>query len=102
MYYSLTSVSFTFYNSYLNNLRTFHARLVDDEVQVSLMKRDLFAEGCIFDVVTVTEFLESKLHNSLICLLFKGPIWLLLSLKPDKQSGFGNFKLHNLIISLQM
>ena len=96
MYYSLTSVSFTFYNSYLNNLRTFHARLVDDEVQV------LFDEGCIFDVVTVTEFLESKLHNSLICLLFKGPIWLLLSLKPDKQSGFGNFKLHNLIISLQM
>ena len=52
MYYILTSVSFTFYNSYLNNLRTFHARLVDDEVQVSLMKRDLFAEGCIFDVVT--------------------------------------------------
>ena len=96
MYYSLTSVSFTFYNSYLNNLRTFHARLVDDEVQV------LFDESCIFDVVTVTEFLESKLHNSLICLLFKGPIWLLLSLKPDKQSGFGNFKLHNLIISLQM
>ena len=98
MYYSLTSVSFTFYNSYLNNLRTFHARLVDDEVQVQV----LFDEGCIFDVVTVTEFLESKLHNSLICLLFKGPIWLLLSLKPDKQSGFGNFKLHNLIISLQM
>lgn len=98
MYYNLTSVSFTFYNSYLNNLRTFHARLVDDEVQVQV----LFDEGCIFDVVTVTEFLESKLHNSLICLLFKGPIWLLLSLKPDKQSGFGNFKLHNLIISLQM
>ena len=98
MYYSLTSVSFTFYNSYLNNLRTFHARLVDDEVQVQV----LFDEGCIFDVVTVTEFLESKLHNSLICLLFKGPIWLLLSLKPDKQSAFGNFKLHNLIISLQM
>ena len=98
MYYNLTSVSFTFYNSYLNNLRTFHARLVDDEVQVQV----LFDEGCIFDVVTVTEFLESKLHDSLICLLFKGPIWLLLSLKPDKQSGFGNFKLHNLIISLQM
>ena len=98
MYINLTSVSFTFYNSYLNNLRTFHARLVDDEVQVQV----LFDEGCIFDVVTVTEFLESKLHNSLICLLFKGPIWLLLSLKPDKQSGFGNFKLHNLIISLQM
>ena len=98
MYYSLASVSFTFYNSYLNNLRTFHARLVDDEVQVQV----LFDEGCIFDVVTVTEFLESKLHNSLICLLLKGPIWLLLSLKPDKQSGFGNFKLHNLIISLQM
>ena len=98
MYYSLTSVSFTFYISYLNNLRTFHARLVDDEVQVQV----LFDESCIFDVVTVTEFLESKLHNSLICLLFKGPIWFLLSLKPDKQSGFGNFKLHNLIISLQM
>ena len=98
MYYNLTSVSFTFYNSYLNDLRTFHARLVDDEVQVQV----LFDEGCIFDVVTVTEFLESKLHDSLICLLFKGPIWLLLSLKPDKQSGFGNFKLHNLIISLQM
>ena len=62
MYYNLTSVSFTFYNSYLNNLRTFHARLVDDEVQVQV----LFDEGCIFDVVTVTEFLESKLHNSLI------------------------------------
>ena len=88
--------------SYLNNLRTFHARLVDDEVQVSFVKGYLFDEGCIFDVVTSPEFSGSELHNSLICLLFKGPICLLFSLNPDKQSGFVNLKLHNLIIFLQM
>ena len=44
--------------SYLNNLRTFHARLVDDEVQVSFVKQYLFDEGFIFDVVAVPEFLE--------------------------------------------
>ena len=48
-------------NSYLDNLRTFHARLVDEEVQVSFVKGYLFDEGCIFDVHTVPEFLGSEL-----------------------------------------